>query len=119
MKVFEEKKHILEHYQPRANYLMTNFSMFLGTAIRAFGAIESGTVGGWVETKANLSDDGNCWVGEGVNVFESTKVYGDALIYGSAKVGGNARVHGNAILQGNSSITVGGNSEMAKGAMIY
>lgn len=40
----------------------------------AFGIVEAGEVGGWIEKEENLSDDGNAWV------------------YGNAEVSGNAKV---------------------------
>ena len=31
-------------------------------ALRSFGNVKAGDVGGWVEREANLSHDGDCWV---------------------------------------------------------
>ena len=49
-------------------------------AIRAFGFIAIGTIGGWIESEKNLS-----------------QVYGDAWVYGDARVYGDAQVSGGII----------------------
>ena len=53
-------------------------------ALKDFGNVKKGELGGYVESERNLSQEGNCWV------------YGNALVYGNAKVCGNAEVCGNA-----------------------
>jgi len=53
-------------------------------ALRSFGCVAKGEVGGFVEKEANLSHENNAWV------------YGDARVYGDAWVSGDARVYGNA-----------------------
>ena len=49
-------------------------------ALVAFGNVEAGEVGGWIEKEENLSQDGNAWV------------YGNAWVCGNARVCGDARV---------------------------
>ena len=39
-------------------------------AVRDFGDVKAGDLGGWIETESNLSNDGNAWV------------YGDARVSG-------------------------------------
>ena len=53
-------------------------------ALRDFGNVRAGDVGGYIECERNLSQDGNAWV------------YGNALVSGNAQVYGNALVSGNA-----------------------
>ena len=53
-------------------------------ALRDFGNVKEGDIGGYIESEKNLSQDGNAWVS------------GDARVYGNACVYGNARVYGNA-----------------------
>ena len=55
-------------------------------ALRDFGFVMAGDLGGWIESEKNLSQDGYCWV------YRSAKVYGDAKVYGEAKVYGKAVV---------------------------
>ena len=57
--------------------------LFRIRALVAFGNVEAGEFGGYVEKEENLSDDGNAWVS------------GDAQVYGNAWVSGDAQVCGN------------------------
>mgnify|MGYP001102167317 CR=1 FL=1 len=52
--------------------------LFRIKALVAFGNVEKGELGGFIEKEDNLSHDGDAWV------------------YGNAQVSGNARVYGNA-----------------------
>lgn len=61
-------------------------------AVRDFGDVKAGDLGGWIETESNLSNDGNA------------RVYGNAWVYGNAEVYGNARVYGNAEVYGRKHI---------------
>ena len=51
-------------------------------ALKSFGVVREGDLGGWVEKESNLSQDGNAWI------------FGDAEVYGDAEVSGNAMVFG-------------------------
>lgn len=57
-------------------------------ALRNFGNIKQGEIGGWIENEDNLSHCGDCWV------------------YGNAKVLGNAEVYGNAEVEKKSDYIV-------------
>ena len=56
-------------------------------ALRDFGNVEKGDLGGYIESKNNLSHYDNAWV------------YGDAMVFGDARVYGNARVSDNAVIK--------------------
>lgn len=53
-------------------------------ALRDFGNVNAGDLGGFIEKENNLSHSGNAWVCD------------DTWVGGNAEVGGNARVSGNA-----------------------
>ena len=61
-------------------------------ALRDFGNVRNGDLGGWIERERNLSQTGNAWV------------YGNAEVYGTAKVSGNAKVSDNAWVFGNAKV---------------
>lgn len=56
-------------------------------ALKDFGSVRAGDLGGWVEKEDNLSQLGACLV------------YGDAQVYGSARVYGNAVITGCMYIQ--------------------
>ena len=67
-------------------------------ALRDFWCIKAGERGGYIESEANLSHDGNCWVYDNAKVCGSAKVYDNALICGNAEVCGNAWIFGSAVV---------------------
>lgn len=85
-------------------------------AVRDFGDIKAGDIGGWIEREGNLSYDGDCWVYNNAWVYGNARVHGNARVYGNARVRGNARVNGNArvcgiaLVHGNARVC--GNAEV-------
>ena len=73
-------------------------------AIRDFGDVKAGDLGGWVEREQNLSHDGNAWVGGDAKVYGMAKVFQNALVFDNAKVRGLALVYGNAKVYGQAKI---------------
>lgn len=51
-------------------------------ALKDFGSIKAGELGGWIKKEGNLSQDGNAWVHDNAKVYEDAKVYGNAEIFG-------------------------------------
>ena len=52
----------------------------------AFGLVEVGELGGWIEKEENLSHDGKAWVCGDAKVWGNAKVCGDAEVWGNAEV---------------------------------
>ena len=80
-------------------------------AIRDFGNVKAGDIGGWIEKEENLSHDGDCWV------FGDAEVYGNAVVYGNARVFGDAGVHGDAKVYGDARVF--GDAEVYGNAVVY
>jgi len=79
-------------------------------ALRDFGNVKAGELGGWLENENNLSQDDDCWVyddamvfGE-AGVFGHAKVYDDAVVYGWAWIYDEAKVYHNAQVSGHANI---------------
>jgi hypothetical protein len=92
-------------------------------AVRDFGNVKKGAIGGWIEKESNLSHEGECWVAGNAKVFGNALVYGDAWVYGNAKVFGNALVYGDAWVYGNAQVfgdaKVFGNAQVFGDAWVY
>ena len=91
-------------------------------ALKDFGNIEAGTIGGWVHSEANLSQQGRAWIAGEARVYDRATVAGRALVCGNAVVccdatvsenavvtdnavlAGNVRVYGHAMVSGNTYI---------------
>lgn len=68
-------------------------------AVRDVGThVKKGDLGGWIESEKNLSQGGDCWVGD------EACVYGRAEVYGHAEVLDNARVYGDAWVYGRANV---------------
>ena len=67
----------------------SSIKLFRIQALRSFGDVNAGDLGGWVEGVKNLSQGGYAWV------YGNARVFGDARVYGDARVSGDARVYGN------------------------
>ena len=73
-------------------------------ALRDFGDVKAGDLGGWVESESNLDHVGDCWVFDNAEVSGDAWLSGDARVYGNAQVYGDARVFGNARVYGNAQV---------------
>ena len=80
-------------------------------ALKDFGGVRAGDLGGWVEKEDNLSQLGACWV------YENALVCGKARVGGKAQVYGNAWVYENALVYGNA--TVYENARVCENAVVY
>lgn len=82
--------------------------------------IKKGTIGGWVESEKNLSE--NAWVYNDAKVLDSACVYGNASVCQNSVVSGNARVFGKAIINDDAKIDgyakVFGNARVADSARV-
>ena len=82
-------------------------------AVRDFGNVKAGDLGGFIEKEDNLSHDGDAWVFDNAHVFNDARVSNNACVYGNAQVFENASIYGNAQVYGNASVfeyaRVGGN----------
>ena len=50
-------------------------------AMRDFGGVQKGDLGGWVESEENLSHDGDCWIFDNGRVSGNGKVSDDGWVY--------------------------------------
>ena len=86
-------------------------------ALKDFADIKAGDLGGYIESEANLAQDGNCWVFGNTKVSENARVFGDAKVSGNAEVFGDAELCGNAEVSGNAQVF--GNAEVHGNAQVF
>lgn len=110
-------------------YILTNETEEFGNrilhrikALKDFGDVKKGDLGGWVEDIHNLSHKGNCWVYDDAAVHSEAKVMGNAKVFDGAEITthssvmGNAEVHGDAWVKGYS--IVQGNAKVFDGVTV-
>lgn len=86
-------------------------------AVRSFGTVQEGTIGGWIKAERNLSHYGDAWIGGDAEVYGDAEVSEDAKVYGYAVVCGNAEVYGDAKVYGNAEVY--GDAEVYGNAEVY
>lgn len=75
-------------------------------AMRDFGDVNSGDLGGWIEHEYNLEHDGDCWVYDNARVFgkacisEDAQVIDNAMVYGAVMILASSRISGDSIIYG-------------------
>ena len=74
-------------------------------AVKNFGSVKAGELGGWIESEENLSQADNAWVYNNAKVFDKARVYGDAAVSDDAKVCGYAAVSDNARVCDNAEVS--------------
>lgn len=97
-------------------------------ALRDFGNVRAGELGGLVQAERNLSHFGHCWVYENARVGGEAFVDDNASVSHRAAVWGDARIYEHAIIkdsavvQGHASVSgcavVGGNAQVYEQAII-
>lgn len=97
---------ILEDYK-----IMSGKKLYRIEALKNFGPVETGDLGGYIESENNLSCNSNAWIWDGAYVYDNARIYDNAIIIGNAMVYGNARVYDN--------VKVGGNARVYGDAIIY
>lgn len=65
-------------------------------AVRDFGSVKTGDLGGYIEKEENLSHFDDAWVSGNAKVFDNAEVSGNGKVSGNANVFDNARISGNA-----------------------
>lgn len=73
-------------------------------ALRDFGKVRAGDLGGLIETEENLSQDGACWFDVQSRVNDNALVYGDAFVGGSIRITGNTEISGDIEVYGDGEI---------------
>lgn len=86
-------------------------------ALKDFGDVKKGDLGGWLESEENLSPLGDSWVYEEAKVAENAKVYGDARVFGNAKVYKSAEVYGCAKVYGDARVS--GKAKVFENGVVY
>lgn len=87
----EKKYQILTDPQHTITY--KNRTLHRIQALKDFGNVEKGDIGGFIEKESNLSQEELCWI------------YNDAKVYGNAKVRGHATIADNAVIKEKAFIT--------------
>ena len=78
--------------------------LFRIQALKSFGSVKAGDLGGYIESENNLSQDGDSWVYNTAKVYDKAIVWGNVEIHDNAEVFEDSWVYGNAWVCGNSKV---------------
>jgi len=109
--------------------IVGDIALYRIRALKDFGDVKAGDLGGWIGSERNLSQNGDAWVSGNAQVFgnawvsENARVSGDAQVCGKARVFGNAWVFGDAWVFGNTWVFgnawVSGNARVCGNAQVF
>ena len=86
-------------------------------ALRDFGDVRSGDLGGYIRCENNLDHRGNCWVSDNACIYQDARVYEDAKVSGDARVFWRAQVSGDAWVSGN--VRIWDNARVSQTARVF
>lgn len=126
MKTFQE----FLNEQSNKKYELTNETIKVNgktlyqiKALKSFGKVKAGTLGGYIESEKNLSQIENAWVGDKAKVYGNGWVLTNAKVYDNAEVYGNAMVSGDALVYGDAKVydkaVVGGDAKVYDKAAVF
>jgi len=86
-------------------------------ALKDFGNVKKGERGGQVAGEHNLSQEGDCWIGEDVVVKDNARVEDNATISGFVSVRNTAKVKGNVNVFGK--VSINGDAMLKDNVRVY
>lgn len=67
--------------------------------------VHVGELGGYVESEANLSQEGSCWLFDKARVKDGGKVLDDAIVYDKSLISKNSIIRGRSVIGGHCFVT--------------
>ena len=80
-------------------------------ALKDFGNVKKGEIGGFVESENNLCQEGNCWIHDEAKVLDNAMVLGNAQVLDHAIIKDYATVSDSACIKG-SNVLISGKSHI-------
>ena len=86
-------------------------------ALKNFGDVKTGDIGGYVESKWNLSQEGNCWIYDNAKCVDNSQMYGNSQMYDNSQMYGNSQMYDNSRMYDRSCMF--DNSKMYDNSRMY
>lgn len=121
-KCYETYATIVEELEPKKFELTTKISfngrtLYRIRALKDFGVVKKGDLGGYVEKESNLSQTGDAWI------YDDAKVMDNAIVKENATLHHNAEVYDKAIVSGlasvNENVTLRDKATVSDNAILY
>lgn len=98
-------------------------------ALKDFAHVKAGDLGGWIQSEANLTQSGLCWVGGEAIARDFAQVSGDAVLMGRSVAMKECEISGDSVVAGFAVITdsvkisnnayVCDNAQVSGGALVF
>ena len=102
---------------------MNGSTIYRIKALKDFGDVKVGDIGGFIEKEENLSHEGPCWIYGDAMVYHNAKVKDNAIVRDYAHVYNDAEVLQNAIVEGHTRVFdqcfVFGNARIKDNANVF
>ncbi|MBR3172709.1 hypothetical protein IKF21_02240 [Candidatus Saccharibacteria bacterium] len=66
--------------------ILPGLTLYRIRALKSFGDVRAGDIGGFVQSEANLSQEGSCWIYGNSRVYLNGRVEGDEKFRGYARM---------------------------------
>lgn len=122
--MYKERKMNMKKYELTSEkFQFLDHTLYRIRAVRDFGDVKKGELGGFIESEDNLSHKGNAWVAEEAKVLANASVAGDAQVRGNAIILGTAHIWESALVEENvfvyGSACIYGNSKLFGNCCLY
>lgn len=67
-------------------------------ALKRINYVDPGDLGGYIQSEANLSHEGDCWIFDNAKVFDNALVCDDAMVFDSVHISGDIIIGRDAII---------------------
>ena len=75
-------------------------------ALKDFGGVKKGDLGGFVENENNLSHYGSCWIYDDAKAMDNSRIYGDSRMYDNSEMYNNSKMYGDSVMYNNSKMYI-------------
>ena len=82
-----------------------NKTLYRIKALRDFGDVKVGDLGGFVQSKNNLSQKGSCWIYDNAKISDFASIYDHAIINGTARICDSAIIFGDVVISDSAVIS--------------
>ena len=96
-----EKKYELV---PDRQIIVAGTTLYRIRALKDFGNVKAGDLGGFIRSEDNLSHLGDCWVADEAQVYDQAVISDDAQLLGRGRVYGHGRVSDRGLVLGNAQV---------------
>lgn len=124
-----EKKYKILKNKGRRKIPFSNKYKYRIQALKDFGDVKAGDIGGFVENENNLSQEGLCWIyddaycGNDARILHNAKMYNNSFACGKACLLDNVRMYDNSIITDNcyarDNVILSGNAVISENVRLY